>query len=85
VSLNSEDSDEAKQLALGMLQSNSYKFMRADGAGEGNYKLRPGARVTIKMVGEPYEGEYMAETVTHHFDHQSGYTAEFTLKRNLRL
>jgi len=81
--LSSEDSDDAKQLAIGMLQSNSYMFAHAHGKGEGNYKLRPGMRVTLKMVGESYEGEYIAETVTHRFDHRNGYTAEFGLKRNM--
>ena len=83
VNLGGKDIEEAKQLALGMLQNNSYRFMRARGEGEGNYKLRPGVRVTVKMVGETYEGEYMAETVSHRFDYRSGYRVEFNLKRNM--
>ena len=83
VDLYCKDSDEAKQLAIGQLQNNSYSFGYAYGKGEGNYKLRPGMRVTVKMVDESLEGEYMAQTVTHHFNHLNGYTAEFTLKRNM--
>ena len=81
--LNSRDRDEAKQLALGLLQNNSYSFGYAEGKGEGNYRLRPGMRVTVKMVGERFEGEYTASTVTHRFDMRSGYITEFTLKRNM--
>ena len=77
------DADNAKQLALGKLKQNSFAFSSAKGSGEGNYKLRPGMRVTIKMVGESFEGEYIADTVTHLFDHNSGYITEFALKRNM--
>ena len=84
MNLAAKDGDEAEQLALGKLQSNSYNFITAHGGGEGNYKLRPGMRVTVKMVGEDYEGEYMAEEVTHKIDRRGGYTSEFTLKRNMR-
>jgi len=83
VDLTSTASEEARQLALGRLQNNSYKFGYARGKGEGNYKLRPGMRVMIKMVGEHFEGEYMAQTVTHRFSRNSGYAVEFTLKRNM--
>jgi len=83
VSLNVHDSDEAKQLAVGELQNNSYLFSHARGKAQGNYKLRPGMRVTIKMTGEKFEGEYMAERVIHHFDRKSGYITEFELKRNM--
>lgn len=85
IDLNSEDSEEAKQLAIGMLQNNSYTFCHAHGIGEGNYRLRPGMRVMLKMVGEMNEGEYLAEVVTHRFDHRNGYTVEFDLKRNMCL
>ncbi|QQO09018.1 phage late control D family protein [Breznakiella homolactica] len=78
-----KDADDAKQQAAGMLQKNSFSFGRASGSAEGNYKLRPGMRVTIKMVGEAFEGEYIADSVCHRFDHRSGYVTEFGLKRNM--
>jgi phage protein D len=77
------DGENAKQLALGKLQRNSYAFCRASGSGEGNYKLRPGMRVTVKMVGESFVGDYIADTVTHLFDPGGGYSTGFTLKRNM--
>jgi len=83
INLNIKDTDEAKQLTIGLLQRNAYLFLQAYGKSEGNYKLRPGMRVTIKMVGEDIEGEYMADIVAHTFDKQNGYITEFKLKRNM--
>ncbi len=77
------DADEARQLAQGLLQSGSYSFCTAQGKGEGNYKLRPGMRVTVKYVGALFEGEYTAQTVTHRFEKSVGYITEFILKRNM--
>ncbi len=79
------DSDDAKQRAMGLLQNNSFLFGRAVGKTEGNYKVRPGMKVNVKMVGEQFEGEYIAEQVTHRFDYSSGYTTTVLLKRNMCL
>jgi hypothetical protein len=38
-------------MAMGRLQRNSYKYGYAEGEGAGNYKLRAGMRVTVKMAG----------------------------------
>ena len=83
INLNMHDSEEAKQLAIGQLQNNSYLFSYASGKCEGNYKMRPGMRVKIKMTGESFEGEYIADSVEHKFDRRSGYITEFNLKRNM--
>lgn len=77
------DNEDAKNIALGVLQKNSYNFMTATGKSEGTYKLIPGMRVNIKYVGKVFEGEYIAESVTHEFDITSGYTTSFSLKRNM--
>jgi hypothetical protein len=78
-----KDVDDAKQFSIGILQNNSFRFSSATGSGEGNYKLRPGMRVMIKMTGTGSEGEYIANEVTHRFDYQDGYTTEFSLRRNM--
>ena len=77
------DSDDAKNVALGVLQKNSFNFMKAEGKSEGTYKLVPGMHVNIKYVGKVFEGEYIAESVTHEFDTLNGYTTSFSLKRNM--
>jgi phage protein D len=78
-----KDADDAKQYAGGKLLKNSMNFFNASGKAEGNCRLRPGMRVTIKAVGEAFEGEYLADRVRHCFDGRNGYTVEFTLKRNM--
>lgn len=77
------DNEDAKNIALGILQQNSFRFITAEGKSEGTYKLLPGMHVTIKYVGKVFEGEYIAQTVTHDFDILNGYTTSFTLKRNM--
>lgn len=81
--VQSFDEEDAKNIAMGYLQKNSFEFMTASGKAEGNYKLLPGMRVNIKYTGKVFEGEYIAESVTHTFDIVSGYTTSFTLKRNM--
>lgn len=77
------DEDDAKNVALGSLQHNSYKFITARGKAEGTYKLLPGMTITIKYVGEEFSGEYIADSVVHEFNNINGYTTSFTLKRNM--
>lgn len=77
------DADDATLLAKGRLMKNSWQFGKARGTAEGNYKLRAGMRVMIKMAGEAFSGEYIADTVTHLFDYRGGYKTEFCLKRNM--
>jgi hypothetical protein len=83
ISLVQKDADDAKQAAVGLLQKNSFLFGSAQGSAEGNYKLRPGMRVTIKAVGAAFEGEYIADMVIHRFDYKQGYITDFILKRNM--
>lgn len=78
-----KDINDAKAAAAGRLQWNSFCFCRAEGEAEGDNKLHAGMRVSIKMVGHPFEGEYMADTVTHQIDHVNGYSTRFKLKRNM--
>jgi phage protein D len=78
-----QDAADAKERAIGMLQHNSFLFGRARGKSEGNYKIRPGMKVKVKMVGEKFEGEYIAEEVIHHFGYEEAYTTTVELKRNM--
>jgi phage protein D len=79
------DADDAKQRAAGLIQKNSFQFSYGFGKTEGNYKMRPGMRVKVKMTGEKFEGEYIAEHVTHRFNYSNGYTTSVLLKRNMCL
>ncbi|MDR1626573.1 MAG: hypothetical protein LBT33_08535 [Spirochaetia bacterium] len=77
------DAEDARASAAALLQKNSFRFGRGRGSGEGNCRLRPGMRVTIKAAGEAFSGEYVADSVCHRFDCSCGYRTDFTLKRNM--
>ena len=78
-----KDTDDARCAAAAALQRDSFRFGQARGSGEGNAKLLPGMRVTIKAAGDAVSGEYVAAAVRHRFDYASGYCTDFTLKRNM--
>jgi phage protein D len=61
--------NNAKERAKGILQKYSFFFSRARGKTEGNYRIRPGMRVTLKMIGSKFDGEYIAEEVLHKFNY----------------
>jgi phage protein D len=77
------DTADAKERAKGILQKNSFWFSQARAKTEGNYKIRPGMRVTLKMIGSKFDGEYIAEEVLHKFNYSDGYTTTVGLKRNM--
>jgi phage protein D len=77
------DEREAGEFALGLLREQSFKFMRAEGKGEGNPKLTSGAMVMMKGLNAAWNGEYIAEAVVHDFSLAEGYITEFYLKRNM--
>ena len=74
--------EDARDRAIGYLQRRSFELGQASGKAEGDNRLKPGMRVSIKMVREPFEGEYMAYSVQHRFDRNGGYTTAFELMRN---
>ena len=72
------DSEDAKQRAEGYLQNRSMEYQ----TGEGNWRLVPGTRVTVKYVGESFSGEYIAERVVHELSESRGFTTEVYVARN---
>ncbi len=77
------DSEEAKQIAIGNQQLNSFLYGKGIGKIEGNNKVFPGNRVSIKYIGEVFSGEYLIDSVFHSFDQRNGYKTEFTMMRNM--
>jgi phage protein D len=77
------DAEDARAAAAALLQKNSFRFGRGRGSGEGNCRLRPGMRVSIKAAGDAFSGEYIADSVCHRLDYSAGYRTDFTLKRNM--
>jgi phage protein D len=81
--MDAADGKEAEELALGKLRGLGFRYLRAEGCGEGNSKLSAGMEVTVKYVGDAHSGDYIAETVTHDFSLDGGYITGFRLKRNM--
>ena len=77
------DREEAVVLAKAYLQNLSTQYQTAECKCEGDQRILPGMRVTVKYVGESYSGEYIANHVIHEFSVYGGYTTTLYLKRNM--
>ncbi|MBD5448336.1 MAG: phage late control D family protein [Treponema sp.] len=76
------DAEDARNRALGELQNASMEWQRAEVRCEGDHRIQPGMRVTLKYVGERFSGEYVAERVEHEFG-IDGFITEVHLRRNM--
>ena len=76
------DAEDARNRALGELQNASMEWQRTEVRCEGDHRIRPGMRVTLKYVGERFSGEYVAERVEHEFG-IDGFITEVYLRRNM--
>ena len=76
------DAEDARNRALGELQNASMEWQKAEVRCEGDHRIRPGMRVTLKYVGERFSGEYVAERVEHEFG-IDGFITEVHLRRNM--
>lgn len=77
------DNEDAKNRAKGYLQNLSMTYQTGECKGEGNYRIHPGMRVSVKYVGDYYSGEYIANHVIHEFSVYGGYTTTVYVKRNM--
>ena len=76
------DQANAKEIAAAFLMQSSFKFQTVRVKSEGNYKIKPGNRLTVKYLGELFSGEYLIKFVTHTFNMLTGYETECDLCRN---
>ena len=77
------DNEDAKNRAKGYLQNISMEYQTGECKCEGNYRIHPGMRVSVKYVGDYYSGEYIANHVIHEFSVYGGYTTKVYVKRNM--
>ena len=77
------DREEAVVLAKAYLQNLSMQYQMAECKCEGDQRILPGMRMTVKYVGDSYSGEYIANHVIHEFSVYGGYTTTLYLKRNM--
>ena len=76
------DEEDAAAVAKAYIQNRSFKFQSCDIKTQGNYRIKPGNRLTVKYVGKQSDGEYLIESVEHTLDMQGGFITRCHLIRN---
>ena len=76
------DEEDAAAVAKAYIQNRSFKFQSCDIKTQGNYRIKPGNRLTVKYIGKQSDGEYLIESVEHTLDIQEGFITRCHLIRN---
>ncbi|WP_288568780.1 contractile injection system protein, VgrG/Pvc8 family [uncultured Treponema sp.] len=76
------DGKDAMEVARSVLLGRSLQFQSCEAKTEGNSRIRPGNRLTVKYLGRHSDGEYLVQSVEHDFSVQDGYFTTGHLKRN---
>ena len=76
------DEKDAMEVARSVLLSRSLQFQSCEAKTEGNSRIRPGNRLTVKYLGRQSDGEYLVYSVEHSLSVQDGYFTTCHLKRN---
>lgn len=69
---------EADALAQSVLDEKCHAFFHGEGTCRGNPKVRAGAEVELKGIGERFSGRYRITRAIHRYD-LSGYTTQFEI------
>ena len=76
------DEKDAMEVARSVLLGRSMQFQSCEAKTEGNCRIRPGNRLTVKYLGKHSDGEYLVYSVEHSLSVQEGYFTTCHLKRN---
>ena len=76
------DEKDAMEVARSVLLGRSLQFQSCEAKTEGNCRIRPGNRLTVKYLGKHSDGEYLVYSVEHSLSAQEGYFTTCHLKRN---
>ena len=76
------DEKDAMEVARSVLLGRSLQFQSCDIKTQGNYRIKPGNRLTVKYLGRHSDGEYLVQSVEHDLSVQDGYFTTCHLKRN---
>ena len=76
------DEKDAMEVARSVLLGRSLQFQSCEAKTEGNCRIRPGNRLTVKYLGRHSDGEYLVYSVEHSLSAQDGYFTTCHLKRN---
>ena len=72
---------EADTLSAANYRPTARKFVTAQGAIDGNPRIRVGTHINIQGISNIFNGTYYVTTVRHTYDTQNGYVTTFTLER----
>jgi len=73
---------EADQIAKAVLSRQALAFIEGSGSCLGRADLKKGKMIKITGASKRFDGQYYVRAVIHRFDRESGYRAEFTVRRN---
>lgn len=76
------DEKDAMEVARSVLLGRSLQFQSCEAKTEGNSRIRPGNRLTVKYLGKHSDGEYLVYSVEHDLSVQDGYFTTCHLRRN---
>ena len=76
------DEKDAMEVARSVLLVRSLQFQSCEAKTEGNCRIRPGNRLTVKYLGKHSDGEYLVYSVEHSLSAQDGCFTTCHLKRN---
>jgi len=69
---------EARAVAEAVFDRRARRFVRVDGAAEGNAQLRVGTHVAISGMSPRFDNTYYVVQACHRYDVLAGYRTEFT-------
>lgn len=75
-----QSDEEAKRLAIGILEENAREFITGTGEVMGDPDLRPGVGLRLVGLGRRFSGDYLLVKTDHVFS-SAGYTTSFEVKR----
>ncbi|MFT5082077.1 MAG: phage protein D [Lentisphaeria bacterium] len=73
--------EEAKVLADAHYRTIARQFVTGSGLAEGDARLKAGAHVTLKGLGQMFNGVYFVNGVHHMFSQDTGYKTHFSVER----
>lgn len=75
------NTDEAKARATAQYRLRARRFVSGRAIGEGDARIKVGARVKLTGLGPLFTGTYYVTSVHHRFDDRHGYRTQFTVER----
>jgi phage protein D/phage baseplate assembly protein gpV len=73
-----QDDQQAEAMAQAELDQRVAREVTLWGVAEGEPRLHPGAKIVVRGVAAPCEGQYVVTSVAHRLDTEKGFVSEFS-------